>query len=101
MGCNYGLMNKCAILKPTFSILYRIEWVVTLGWLKAVKDTETFQYPVSDRMGCNEAWDAEQARRVPDFQYPVSDRMGCNGGREQAEQGAHRLSVSCIGSNGL
>ena len=35
------------------------------------------------------------------FQYPVSDRMGCNCFNCFARQLAIHLSVSCVGSNGL
>ena len=37
----------------TFSILYRIEWVVTTDERTLAAGTGFFQYPVSDRMGCN------------------------------------------------
>ena len=60
-----------------FSILYRIEWVVTAGWGQAAVGAGGFQYPVSDRMGCNIVF-GQLADEVGDFQYPVSDRMGCN-----------------------
>ena len=35
----------------SFSILYRIEWVETGVGVRHTQNTQTFQYPVSDRMG--------------------------------------------------
>ena len=61
----------------SFSILYRIEWVVTGQVTLGGAVENDFQYPVSDRMGCNLAWVAQP------FAYTF------------------HLSVSCIGSNGL
>ncbi len=37
-----------------------------------------FQYPVSDRIGCNLLTPAVAALGHRRFQYPVSDRIGCN-----------------------
>ena len=37
----------------SFSILYRIEWVVTHQADTHGRQDHVFQYPVSDRMGCN------------------------------------------------
>jgi len=59
-----------------------------------------FQYPVSDRMGCNEQARGERQNR-PNFQYPVSDRMGCNSTPACRPGKPTTLSVSCVGSNGL
>ena len=37
-----------------------------------------FQYPLTDRGGCN-SWTVERATgRVIVFQYPLTDRGGCN-----------------------
>ena len=60
----------------------------------------SFQYPVSDRMGCNLGGGPLDGGDVA-FQYPVSDRMGCNSAPGSRGPGAIDLSVSCIGSNGL
>ena len=112
-------------LKP-FSILCRIEWVATTLCCLNNANIFSFQYPVSDRMGCNNS-SAESASasaqdlsvscvgsnglqrmeskgRYPDcknFQYPVSDRMGCNNNGEVGLFPWVQLSVSCVGSNGL
>ena len=64
-------------MNNTFSILYRIEWVVTTTDAYRALIHKDFQYPVSDRMGCN-LRRAVVRVRPSIFQYPVSDRMGCN-----------------------
>ena len=89
-----------ATWEQAFSILYRIEWVVTTQTVSLSLPAAIFQYPVSDRMGCNLGrW--ALAGKLEGFQYPVSDRMGCNlDARADAADG-DELSVSCIGSNGL
>ena len=76
MGCNEALEMFLSKFKETFSILYRIEWVVTLAADPRAANLQVFQYPVSDRMGCN----------FDRYKYPVT---------------SYKLSVSCIGSNGL
>ena len=63
--------------EDSFSILYRIEWVVTDGLFVPLHQHGNFQYPVSDRMGCNSRRSIARPLRAH-FQYPVSDRMGCN-----------------------
>ena len=102
MGCNASVIIWIAETSGAFSILYRIEWVVTQFGNLTGYATACFQYPVSDRMGCNEI-DAEKASVVAfiDFQYPVSDRMGCNQVSDITPTIIKSLSVSCIGSNGL
>jgi len=60
-----------------------------------------FQYPVSDRMGCNFLKNLAEAVFPTVFQYPVSDRMGCNDMKKSSGRPRWNLSVSCVGSNGL
>ena len=85
----------------SFSILYRIEWVVTRREDVEGIAERLFQYPVSDRMGCNYGLVGMGDRGVATFQYPVSDRMGCNLHFLHVWMCRQELSVSCIGSNGL
>ena len=63
---------------PAFSILYRIEWVVTYsghllaeGYTKAFSILYRIEWVVTTPPsgGNGSCWP---------FQYPVSDRMGCN-----------------------
>ena len=65
----------------TFSILCRIEWVATIKTVQTACLIGNFQYPVSDRMGCNVRRGIITSTWAVDFQYPVSDRMGCNDGK--------------------
>ena len=125
MGCNFVAGDGAGRGRRSFSILYRIEWVVTEALGRGRGPGDVFQYPVSDRMGCN--W--EEVGGVPfvlvpfsilyriewvvtppppphslyrrTFQYPVSDRMGCNACGAGTTIMTTPLSVSCIGSNGL
>ena len=112
----------------SFSILCRIEWVATItqdhhACSCAVLSVSCvgsnglqlngyeaqnfqspcshFQYPVSDRMGCNPVALARMVMSVEIFQYPVSDRMGCNNMPGLWSRYWYQLSVSCVGSNGL
>jgi len=43
-----------------------------------------FQYPLTDRGGCNEAV-TELNARLLEFQYPLTDRGGCNYALSDAE----------------
>ena len=80
MGCNFDEDGKVkSFTIRTFSILCRIEWVVTSGASPGSRVVIAFQYPVSDRMGCNSAPTPIRTAKSA-FQYPVSDRMGCNDG---------------------
>ena len=45
-----------------------------------------FQYPESDRMGCNLTRQTHTKLRMTNFQYPESDRMGCNDGIVQKQR---------------
>ena len=76
MGCNLFSVKRLRATTFSFSILYRIEWVVTSLPNLALDFYQAFQYPVSDRMGCN-------------IEVHMNDEL------------AAQLSVSCIGSNGL
>ena len=60
---------------PTFSILYRIEWVETLAHLRGRLSEAAFS--ILYRIEWVEtAEGSSQARAGGGFQYPVSDRMG-------------------------
>jgi len=69
--------------------------------LSTQRRRKPFQYPRSDRAGCNLADVPAVLRDVLDFQYPRSDRAGCNiaGGALLAVVGV--LSVSSVGSSGM
>ena len=76
MGCNFQPLPGLDLAFQTFSILYRIEWVVTGGWL-----------------GC----------AILDHAFSILYRIewvvtSCNSSLSLL---AIELSVSCIGSNGL
>ncbi len=64
-------------LSKSFSILCRIGEGATCHQVIDNESLLCFQYPLSDRRGCNCAWMQENGW-VPDFQYPLSDRRGCN-----------------------
>ncbi len=92
--------SRTTSLSP-FSILERIEWAATLAI--AVQDSlhVVFQYPRTDRMGCDTAPPMGEGTLQP-FQYPRTDRMGCDcDPRMACTTSAHQLSVSSNGSNGL
>ncbi len=75
-GLRPGALGRRCSTPHTFSILERIEWAAT-------------------RAHQCQCW--EDSR----FQYPRTDRMGCDRGRHARPDGRHALSVSSNGSNGL
>ncbi len=109
----------------TFSILERIEWAATYPMSIRTSEAKNFQYPRTDRMGCDAllkgyvdtpcpfqyprtdrmGCDAHGGRLVggdtAGFQYPRTDRMGCDLNSEGGYYGEGKLSVSSNGSNGL
>jgi len=149
-GCN--MLTNCSIQYkiPSFSILGRIERDATrltlpkIGEIAALSVSSvgssgmqprsghscdgrgfSFQYPRSDRAGCNPPgrWlapievvlsvssvgssgmqlDIGQLFRGlrPDFQYPRSDRAGCNPRHKADPLVMASLSVSSVGSSGM
>ena len=64
----------------SFSILGRIERDATLHpRRRRLHRHHHFQYPRSDRAGCNVSTPPPSEGCAPGFQYPRSDRAGCNG----------------------
>ena len=110
--------------KP-FSILGRIERDATIPTPSRPHTNDAFQYPRSDRAGCNVLCghsgvklrsafsilgrierDATHLLLPGDrgrghFQYPRSDRAGCNAACVEAGSGVSGLSVSSVGSSGM
>ena len=78
MGCNQARAVRVATALRPFSILYRIEWVVTLRQVRGA-GAEVPAFSILYRI----EWVvtglvALLGPRDHAFQYPVSDRMGCN-----------------------
>ena len=53
LDCNPETSRSSCSRPPTFSILCRIVWIVTLVWACVRCNSSNFQYPVSDRLDCN------------------------------------------------
>jgi len=109
----------------TFSILGRIERDATNGHRCPRRLYTSFQYPRSDRAGCNAGCLAvrspidtlsvssvgssgmqpspvDPGQAIPaTFQYPRSDRAGCNWGYHSCFGAFYALSVSSVGSSGM
>ncbi len=64
--------------RGTFSILERIEWAATGGGGRGSLSVSAFQYPRTDRMGCDRLPVFAVRRVLLSFQYPRTDRMGCD-----------------------
>ncbi len=88
------------MLRRTFSILERIEWAATdSSWFVHFRPSD-FQYPRTDRMGCD--WETDRGDWwYKCFQYPRTDRMGCDRRPRPPPANHVPLSVSSNGSNGL
>ncbi len=117
--------SASALNSSTFSILERIEWAATSSAYAIASPPRHFQYPRTDRMGCDRMlasavslpsrsfsilerieWaatssDTAQSGASIHFQYPRTDRMGCDRDAPQPGIGLSWLSVSSNGSNGL
>ncbi len=83
-----------------FSILERIEWAATLSLIST--DGKFGSFSILERI----EWAATPApggggKRGRDFQYPRTDRMGCDLFTSFSPAPTLRLSVSSNGSNGL
>ncbi len=63
--------------RSAFSILERIEWAATDGGHERSQVVSLFQYPRTDRMGCDPS-PPSAPDCVNTFQYPRTDRMGCD-----------------------
>ena len=77
MGCDLFALAALTERHTRFSILERIEWAATTTGGVQPRNDLSFQYPRTDRMGC----DADDAPRLVVFdlfQYPRTDRMGCD-----------------------
>ncbi len=109
----------------TFSILERIEWAATPPCPCGSVRRTHFQYPRTDRMGCDGkglsyrqpdanlsvSSNGSNGLRLPSlfderlvepgFQYPRTDRMGCDHAHALPAPRCSELSVSSNGSNGL
>ena len=78
MGCNRKAVDHKAPLWESFSILYRIEWVVTrsrIRYMPSPFPSFSILYRIEWVVTLYRPWGRYSAHR---FQYPVSDRMGCN-----------------------
>ncbi len=53
MGCDVNFGEVVTKIGITFSILERIEWAATGGDKAAGSGGSVFQYPRTDRMGCD------------------------------------------------
>ena len=109
----------------SFSILERIEWAATASQCGHEPSHPYFQYPRTDRMGCDTKSERGASSTkslsvssngsnglrlrlrlgrvsiVWTFQYPRTDRMGCDTGVVLRRRFPSVLSVSSNGSNGL
>jgi len=125
-GCNH---QCCPIVRyrfRPFSILGRIErdatdlqnWLVPWSVKLSVSSVGSsgmqpgsvgtgisppggFQYPRSDRAGCNSGSGCSAPESDCFFQYPRSDRAGCNHIRGPDLRQLSYLSVSSVGSSGM
>ncbi len=99
-GLRLTVTSDILSLHATFSILERIEWAATSKRRLGNIERSDFQYPRTDRMGCDLAWG--MCGKMPRlFQYPRTDRMGCDTSLSALSPRSLRLSVSSNGSNGL
>ena len=65
-------------MADTFSILVRIDVVVTLLIDIGGEDEADFQYPRTDRCRCNPSGMETPGFAAERFQYPRTDRCRCN-----------------------
>ena len=100
MGCDSQVSLMKDLSNQAFSILERIEWAATtlMPYLHHV--VVSFQYPRTDRMGCDTGVEKAIVGMMI-FQYPRTDRMGCDRAQSDAPAIEDELSVSSNGSNGL
>ncbi len=77
-GLRHVAQRQLLPVQRAFSILERIEWAATGVRHSRGRGLRYFQYPRTDRMGCDTALDRPGAQTGRRFQYPRTDRMGCD-----------------------
>ena len=83
-----------------FSIHKRIEGGATERGSPRPGRSRGFQYPQTDRRGCNHSF-MIQPPPVSPFQYPQTDRRGCNSATAKLLSSCALVSVSTNGSKGV
>ena len=81
MGCDARSLSRIGWSGLPFSILERIEWAATQAGGAHIVEPHggvVFQYPRTDRMGCDAGNRSRTSGRRLRFQYPRTDRMGCD-----------------------
>ena len=100
MGCDRLTQRRCSSIFTPFSILERIEWAATGGLRQCLLLCCAFQYPRTDRMGCDSSC-SDESNCLRTLSVSSNGSNGLRRRHSLTYRSTAGLSVSSNGSNGL